>query len=57
MKIDQNPFPSQVNMVDVKGKAPVEVKIKEDIASTKRVLRLCIRCKAEITRHNLEAII
>lgn len=29
MKIDQNLFLSQVNMVDIKGKTPIEVKIKE----------------------------
>lgn len=35
-----------------KKKAPIKRKIEQDIASTKSALRLCIRCKAEMTRRN-----
>nr|CAD1821651.1 unnamed protein product [Ananas comosus var. bracteatus] len=38
----------EVNMVDIKEKEPMDRKADEDIAYTKRTLRLCIRCKAEI---------
>nr|CAD1829100.1 unnamed protein product [Ananas comosus var. bracteatus] len=44
-------------MLYIKGKASVEGKIKQDIASTKRALQLCIRCKAEITHRDWEVII
>lgn len=57
MKIDQNPFPPHVNMVDIEGKASLKEKVDQDIANTKRSLWLCIRCKAKMTRHNWEAII
>nr|CAD1830253.1 unnamed protein product [Ananas comosus var. bracteatus] len=46
-----------VNMVDIKGKAPVDRKTEDDVVYTKRILRLCIRCKAEMTRRHWEAII
>nr|CAD1840704.1 unnamed protein product [Ananas comosus var. bracteatus] len=47
----------EVNMVDIKGKAPADRKTEDDVAYTKRTLRLCIRCKAEMTRRDWEAII
>lgn len=34
MEVDQNPFPSQVNMVDVQEKALVQEKMDQDIANT-----------------------
>nr|CAD1831652.1 unnamed protein product [Ananas comosus var. bracteatus] len=46
-----------VNMVDIKGKTPADRKTDDGIAYTKRTLRLCIRCKVEMTRKDCEAII
>lgn len=57
MKIDQNSFPPHVNMLDIKGKASLKEKVDQDIANTKRSLRLCIQCKAKMTRRDWEAII
>nr|CAD1820362.1 unnamed protein product [Ananas comosus var. bracteatus] len=46
-----------VNMADIKGKVSAYRKTNDGIAHTKRTLRLCIRCKAEMTKKDWEAII
>ncbi len=58
MEVDTNPFHTQVNMVDSKGKEPMqgpESPTKQK--SARNMFWLCIRCKAEMTEEDWDDLL
>nr|CAD1820391.1 unnamed protein product [Ananas comosus var. bracteatus] len=55
--INKSLFLFQVNMVNIKGKEVLDKETADNVVHAKKHLRLCIKCKAEMTKKDWEAIV